>query len=298
MPAPRPARHWVFTVFGEFATEDGLVRFQQKIETHKTDTGIRYLIGQVELCPDTDRLHIQGYVEFTRPKRRRAVVAALADGCHVEPRQGSRDSARDYARKEETRKFGPIEIGTWITGQGSREDLAALHQSLQAGTSFRDISNEHFGAFIRYSRGITLWRVLNTPRRNWKPQVWVFYGPTGTGKTQAAWSMAPDAFLLSPQQSSSGTGWWDGYDGHENVIVDEFYGWLRWNFLLQLLDRYPLRVECKGGSHEFVGKRIIFTSNKPPSVWYDPVKIDWSPLKRRIDFLYECLPDVWNRIPL
>lgn len=30
--------------------------------------GVRYCIGQLERCPDTGRLHLQGYVEFSTSK--------------------------------------------------------------------------------------------------------------------------------------------------------------------------------------------------------------------------------------
>ena len=139
------------------------------------------------------------------------------------------------------------------------------------------------------------YQLLHQERRSWKTEVFIIYGPTGTGKTSAAWAMAPQAYLLPPQQSSSGTGWWDGYNGEADIIIDEFYGWLRYSFMLQLLDRYPLRVEFKGGSYNFVGRRIILTSNQPPSAWYDPTKYAYPPLERRFDYIYEMKNDVTIR---
>lgn len=127
-------------------------------------------------------------------------------------------------------------------------------------------------------------------------RVTVFYGPTGTGKSWAADELAPDAYRLPPQQSASGCGWWDAYDGQSTVIIDEFYGQLRWSFMLQLLDRYPLRVESKGGSCEFVGRHLIFTSNKPPWEWYDQTKMNLGPLKRRVTELYLCEADLFSKI--
>lgn len=86
--------------------------------------------------------------------------------------------------------------------------------------------------------------------------------------------------MFSPQQGR-GVGWWDGYSGQHTVIIDEFYGQLRWSFVLQLLDRYPLRVETKGGCVPFVSRRIIITSNREPSQWYKS-SIDPAPLLRRL----------------
>jgi len=75
--------------------------------------------------------------------------------------------------------------------------------------------------------------------------------------------------------------WWDGYSGQPVVVIDEFYGWLGYDFLLRLLDRYSFAVETKGGSVSFTSKLVIFTSNKPPSEWYRNIQ-DLGPLLRRI----------------
>ena len=56
--------------------------------------------------------------------------------------------------------------------------------------------------------------------------------------------------------------------GHEVVIIDEFYGWLPFDLLLRVCDRYPLLVETKGGQTQFVAKVIVITSNSLPSNWY------------------------------
>lgn len=51
--------------------------------------------------------------------------------------------------------------------------------------------------------------------------------------------------------------------------------------MLQLLDRYPLRVEVKGSFVPFVSRRVIITSNVPPDEWYPNIR-DRSPLMRRL----------------
>lgn len=285
------SRSWVFTLFGASVLLGGEL-FSEPLEGD-----IRYVVWQLEKAPTTEEVHVQGYVEFTKPQRRPAVQRALRnETAHVEPRRGSRDQAREYARKEDTRFDGPWEVGVWIGGRGDRTDLVALLSDLEAGHSLRLISNDHFASFLRYNRGIHLWRLLNVQRRFWKPEVYVFHGPTGTGKTRAAWQIAgEEAYILTPQQAASGVGWWDGYDLHEDVIIDEFYGWLRYSFLLQLLDQYPIRVEFKGGSVEFVARRIFLTSNKRPEDWYDSEKFPYPPLYRRIDHIYQCDDEVFTK---
>lgn len=52
------------------------------------------------------------------------------------------------------------------------------------------------------------------------------------------------------------------------MVLDEYYGWLRRDFLQRLIDRTPLRVELKGSSIPFTGRTVIFTSNVDPPRWY------------------------------
>ena len=63
----------------------------------------------------------------------------------------------------------------------------------------------------------------------------------------------------------------DNYAHQDAVCLDEFYGWLQWDVLLRLADRYPLLVETKGGQIQFSSKKLIFTSNTEPTKWYKEV---------------------------
>lgn len=104
--------------------------------------------------------------------------------------------------------------------------------------------------------------VLKTKPRNFEVEVEVIQGPTGTGKSKWCMEHYPNAYW---KQRSN---WWDGYFKHEVVILDEFYGWLPYDTLLRICDRYPMLVETKGGQTQFVAKKIIITTNSEPSSWY------------------------------
>ena len=54
--------------------------------------------------------------------------------------------------------------------------------------------------------------------------------------------------------------------------------------LLNLLDRYPYRVECKGGSRQFTSKTIVITTPlSPEETWENRTSEDLGQLLRRID---------------
>lgn len=75
--------------------------------------------------------------------------------------------------------------------------------------------------------------------------------------------------------------WWDTYECHETVVLDDFYGWLPYDVLLRAADRYPLQVETKGGQAVFLAKTLIITSNNTPAQWYKNVNLQ--ALIRRVD---------------
>ena len=77
--------------------------------------------------------------------------------------------------------------------------------------------------------------------------------------------LGPDPWIWTPQRGQ----WFDGYEGQEDIIFEEYRGQLPYGMLLTLLDRYECPVQYKGGSIEFAPKRIVITSPMPPREWYD-----------------------------
>ncbi len=65
--------------------------------------------------------------------------------------------------------------------------------------------------------------------------------------------------------------WFDGYDGHEQVLLDDFAGGksgIRLVHLLRLLHPFPERVEVKGGHVWWNPSEIVITTNVHPNDWY------------------------------
>lgn len=116
--------------------------------------------------------------------------------------------------------------------------------------------------FVRFHRGLQAYRtVMVEPRdKNIKPRIVILWGASGTGKTRTATEEFPDAYLLT-KPNADGNVWFDGYDGEDVVIIDEFYGWIKYDLLLRICDRYPLQVPVKGAMVQFKATTIVFTSN-------------------------------------
>lgn len=153
--------------------------------------------------------------------------------------------------------------------------LEEVQKLLDDGTPEVDIATDYFGVWIKYNQGFKRYKLLKANKRDYKTNVIVVQGPTGTGKSRWAMEQYPDAYWKCNGM------WWDGYETQESVIIDEFYGWLPWNLLLRLCDRYPMQVEVKGGAVNFVAKTIVIISNKRADAWYPNQYFD--ALARRVD---------------
>lgn len=116
-----------------------------------------------------------------------------------------------------------------------------------------------------------------------------FYGEPGSGKSRRALAEATAAgggIYYKPRGE-----WWDGYEQQENIIIDDFYGWIKYDEMLKICDRYPYRVPVKFGFEIFNSKRIWITSNSPIDTVYRFIAYDSTAFRRRIDVYEEMNKD-------
>jgi len=242
----------------------------------------KYLVYQLEEGEAGTR-HLQGYISLKNQMQFSAFRKWFPDErAHIEVSKGTAAQNRAYCTKEDGRIEGPWEFGI-MPQQGKRSDLLVVKEKMDSGATLKEISQDHFGSFVRYHRSFREYKLLNTQSRDWPMDVEVLYGPTGCGKSRYCLEQYPGAYWKS--KNSGQQQFWDGYMGEETIIIDEFYGWLAWDYLLRLLDRYPFSLDTKHGTVQCSAKKIVLTSNKHPSLWYPNSKYGWdigNPLKRRI----------------
>jgi hypothetical protein len=232
-----------------------------------------YLIVGLETCPKTKTIHHQCYVEFTS-QRVFSTIKKLVPKAHIESAKGGPEANKKYCSKDNN---VIIEHGE-MKRQGKRTDLDNVKKMIKNGATLDDIIDTDANyQCIRASEVILKYK---EPKRNWKPNVYWYYGPTGTGKTKMAVEMAGARFWMSNKNLQ----WWEGYDGHENVIIDDFRpNYCDFPELLRILDRYEYRVMVKGGSRQLRCKNIWITAPFHPKDAYTHVNEDVNQLLRRID---------------
>lgn len=207
--------------------------------------------------------HLQGYCELGSPQRLTA-MKKLIPRAHFERRLGNRDQARNYCMKD-----GIVtEHGDWAAGgQGARNDINNLVKAVREGATFTELVVDmpltvakHLKFYDRLVQ--TVEKEETKVFRN--VDVHVLIGEAGTGKSRTARDLEPDAFTVNPEDAFP----FDGYDGEDAIIIDDFEGQLKYKHLLKILDGHQLRVNVKGGHRYARWHTVFITTNESIDKWY------------------------------
>lgn len=286
------ARAYVFTINNPTADDDTAVR--------SLIASARYGCCAPEVG-DSGTPHLQGYVYFRHQRSFRA-VAGLLPRAHVEVAYSSPEDNRTYifGPYEKGGKSKPVNPDAWEDGelpsQGRRSDIDQVKDLVLQGSGMRDIVPAVSG--YQAAKYAELLLKHSECKRRWKPTVKWFWGPTGTGKTKTAYEeleLLEEGEVYTCMATSK---WWEGYDAHKCVIIDDMRGdFAKFHDLLKILDRYPYRVETKGGSRQLLARNIIITSAKSPrDLYLGKTDEDIGQLTRRIDEIRHFSDSVYNPV--
>lgn len=226
------------------------------------DPTIRYYVYQQEKCPETGKLHWQGYIEFHKAMRYSSIQKILGDPkCHLETRKGTAKQAAEYCKKIESAVPGSTVEWGKLACQGERIDIYEAIDDIRNGVH----SEAHDVYLLRYPQGYKAVKAkYDLPSRRDDIKITYIWGPPRSGKSKLADQMAPNAYRMEDTDPL----WMDGYMGEKTIIIDDFTGKLPITKILRLCDRYPLRLQYKGGYLPIHANHIIFTSNYPPTEVY------------------------------
>lgn len=239
---------------------------------------VKYVTYQLERGGNSNRLHYQGFVQTTTMSFKDFKRLFTSNSVHVEAAKAKElAKAREYCRKEDTRVLGPWEWGSFRerAEPGKRSDLDLVVTKIKAGTPISDIAADHGATYVRNYRGLAAYTELIAPppkRQNVAPNVWVYEGVTGSGKSRRARDRVGERVYLKSSEE-----WWCGYDprSHDYVLFEEFEGpeWMPPSVLLQVVDRYSTTVRMRGReSMQLSCINFVFTCNLEIKQWYSKTK--------------------------
>lgn len=249
-PPNKPQKTWDVTVNNYTETD---IEFFKKLECNK-----KVISKEIS---ESGTPHLQGRMTFKRTYRLTA-LKKLHPKAHWE--ETIKDEDSNYCMKIDSE----VIINENNSRQGERVDLKLIRDEIIAGKKVDDIIMENPILGHQYGRTLDRLDDINSRNRSRTAMTtceWI-YGPTGSGKSHKAFEGYDEEthFLWTDDN-----GWWDGYNGQEIVIMNDYRGTIPYNVLLQLIDKWPMKVRRRNREPmPFVSKHIIITSSLPPDKIY------------------------------
>lgn len=227
-----------------------------------TEMKCTWMIVGKEIGEEDNTPHLQGAIIFGVQMEHNAIKKLAGfNRAHFESMIGTPEHSIVYCTKQDPAAF----TKGALPNPGKRNDLNEAVESIRAGSTMRQMAENHGVEVVKYHKGLTVLRSLLVEPRTKQPKIIWIYGPTGTGKTRCCTSFADEYMGGDSWMSNGSLQWLDGYDGQRCAIVDDFRAkHCSFPFLLRLLDRYPLRVPFKGGFVEWTPSVILVTTPHDP----------------------------------
>lgn len=197
--------------------------------------------------------HFQGYIYFKTEKSLKQ-VREIFDRAHWEISKGSIDEASDYCKKDgDFFEFGDKPMSNKRKGDAGKQSIEERWDLAKRG-KFEELPPEMIKTYEYIYR-----KSIVVEDRDELDNVWI-WGPSGCGKSRYVRDNH-EVFYTKGMNK-----WWDGYNGEEIVLLDDFdpkHGEFLGYFLKIWADHYAFNAEVKGGMLKIRPKKIIVTSQYP-----------------------------------
>lgn len=239
---------------------------------------MQYLAGQQEKCPTTGKLHWQYFCYIKTQMTLKAFIKSIPSDWnkpHVEPCLGNIQQNIDYCSKD-TGVPNTFQEQGLKPHQGQRTELEEACKQVRTGGLTAVSSDVVLMKYHKHLSALATIRSSTIPHVYSKPKVIWLWGPTGSGKTRAAYAHDPCLY-----KQTSTDGWFDGYYDQKTICIDDFD---KHTFpireLLQILDGYKYNAKVKGGFQQLKADTIFITSHMEPSHYFPTER--FSEINRRI----------------
>lgn len=264
---------------------------------------------------DSGTPHLQGYFEKTRCRigsSRRKRFNGI--GWSIEVAKGNAQQNTEYCSKgsqshaewELDRAAGAHygdDADVWKHGspkvKGKRTDLDKVKKLIHDGivTNEKDLADAYGVNYQAFRMGcIVLEHRRRSPSRS-PPSVFWLFGATGTGKSRAVAKFIDNCMErrgFNYWKSVGALKWFNGYSGQQIAWFDDYrFGGRADPFklaqFLNLLDRYALNVEFKGGATPWYPKIICITTPQDIDATFPAIADfeDLGQVKRRVSQVFD-----------
>lgn len=258
-----------------------------------------------EIGGDTGTYHTHVYMAFQNPKEFSAIQRRFY-GAHIETAHGSHQENRDYIRKEgkwaddvkhETNLPDTFEESGALPEETTRQrnQSEAILDMVRSGASNAEILAEYPSAMNHLPRIDQARQTLLAEKyRKEFRQLHVVYlwGAAGVGKTRMVLEKYgyENVYRVTDYEHP-----FDGYEGQDVLVLDEFRSGIQFSTMLNVLDGYPFQLPCRYANRQACYTKVYIISNISLDQQYPNIQVSepssFKALRRRIHEEIEMLPE-------
>lgn len=233
-----------------------------------------YYVFGFEICPNTQRPHLQGFIQFKKKFSFKKIAKCLECHCEV-PLKCPEDNIR-YCKKDN--KFREEGIPRGLSKASDKSEKWKELIDLAKKNNIEEIEIRFPSAAIIHRKSLALIRdeSIKADHHPERKCVWI-WGASGIGKTRWAFDNfdTKDVFTMSDSDG------WDQYNQEKIALLDEVDDTIQsnWKKLLRWADRYPLKARRLYGITALNYELLILTSMKNPSLFFNGDQ--WNAIQRR-----------------
>jgi len=299
---------WCFTYNNPKCTGEEFKKYLEK------SGKVKLAVFQLEKG-DNGTLHFQGYMETDRERTTSLQKMLGIHKCKLLYAKGTKQANHKYCTKDDTREDGPWYVGNpedfKRKGQGARNDLDKFALvCLEEGGITTKVEEEYAGHSLRFQKHVKDYIAFKKLRdaKEKEKQYWIdmyekeqrgeeftgqqqrnlvlLFGPTAVGKTTYVKKEVYGNKKEDLYTKNGRTKWWCGYEGENNVLIDEFNGneFGSIEFFNDMTNIGCFQIETKGGQSVLTAENIYIASNKHPCHWWKTgpdASIGWSDQRYR-----------------
>lgn len=247
-------RSWMLTIPAESVSKEEL---EKKLASYT-------YIGQMEKGEKSDYLHWQIYIEHKTPIRFSTLKKKFPKA-HLEVRHSSKKACYDYVTKSKSAipnsgvKNGDIVIDETDSPKVSVEAAVSL---MERGMRVNEVLIQYPSlwrsmAYLERAQAIIDENNHSMSKRD--VRVEYIYGQPGTGKTRYIYETHgyDQVYRVTNYKHP-----FDGYQGQDVLVLDEFYDSIPLDQLLNVIDVYPFKMPARYNDHWAAYTKVYIISNR------------------------------------
>lgn len=283
------ARGWMLTINAEKHTKNEIDAILGTVPTAS--------VYSEEAGSTTGYRHYQAFA-YWEGKITGSRVRALFGDTHAEPAGKPAIACAAYCSKDRTHLSGPYWLGDYESvpgmmpteAQTERKDrFRDAQQHIAEGWRYEDFINnaEWMRWGLNHKNAIQdliaahAYATCGTHMRD-TISVDYIYGPSETGKSFSTYETYGfrDIFVPDPSNTSFP---FEGYQGQPVILLEEFRSSFKFDYMLKVLDRYPLLLNIKGSHTYACWTKVVITSNITLDEQYPNLSERREPFYRRLN---------------